>query len=467
VGIHRFDPKGVIYHSICSTSPLFPTTSGSWSPTKQNGNLLDVISFKFNFDMMDVFADFALAPGYSDTGCAPYAPEVVNLSTGATSYLWNFDDGNTSNQFEPQHNFVDSGLYQITLIAYNNECLRSDTAEHYIYVKPTFKPLLTLSDTFLCDPIPVTLHAGISNTAPGIMNYQWEPANAVVSTAGNGQFAVVNPAISNVFTITAGTTAAGECVDTAAGNITVHLFDYTGMYAVPVDTSICPGDTVPMRAYGGSSYLWSPDVDISVTDEAFATSWPGKSMKYIVLIKNDSGCQAARSVNINIYPPAKIEAGTDQDIKYGESTNLHGYCELPFLWSPGGLVNPANSLDPEVSPLQTTTYYLYITSAEGCNFMDSVTVHVTNAMLPNAFSPNGDGLNDVFKLIPHDERVRLKDFSVYNRFGQRVFFSRDIKESWNGYYKGKVADLGTYFYFVNYTIGENTYTLKGDVTLLR
>jgi gliding motility-associated-like protein len=467
VGIHRFDPNGVIYHSICSTNPTFPITAGSWSPIKQNNTQLDMISFKFSFNMMDLDAAFQLAPGFNDTACAPYAPEVVNLSYGATDYIWNFDDGTTSDLFEPQHNFADSGLYHVKLIAYNAECLLSDTAVHDIFIKPTYKPELVLRDTFICDPNPIKLTAQISNYIPGTVSYQWQPASAVVSTSNNGQFAIVNPALSNVFTINAGTSLVGECIDTSVGTITISLFDYSGMYALPVDTNICPGDTVPMRAYGGTSYLWSPDVTVSTVHEPFAFSWPENDIKYEVLITNDSGCHIARAVNINIYPPAKIDAGNDQNIKYGESATLHAYCELPYMWTPAGTANPPNSLNPKVSPLQTTTYYLYITSSDGCQYMDSVTVHVTNAMLPNAFSPNGDGINDVYKLIPHDERVHLKDFSIYNRFGQRVFFTRDINEGWDGYYNGKMADLDVYFYMVHYIIGENTYPLKGDVTLVR
>jgi gliding motility-associated-like protein len=185
------------------------------------------------------------------------------------------------------------------------------------------------------------------------------------------------------------------------------------------------------------------------------------------LIQNDSGCKIERAVVIHFFPPVVIHAGNDQDIKLGESTQLEGKAMGAYQWTPAGSVSPPNTLNPVVAPGETTTYYLTVTSTDGCVAYDSVTVHVTNAVLPNAFSPNGDGLNDVFKLIPKDERVHLKDLSVYNRYGQKVFFTTDITEGWDGTFKGKMADLDTYFYFVRYMIGVNTYTLKGDVTLVR
>jgi gliding motility-associated-like protein len=99
--------------------------------------------------------------------------------------------------------------------------------------------------------------------------------------------------------------------------------------------------------------------------------------------------------------------------------------------------------------------------------MDSVTVYVTEAMLPNAFSPNGDGLNDVFRPVIMNQWVELGDFSIYNRYGQRVYYSRDIQEGWDGTYNGQPAELATYFYIITFKIGDKSYTHKGDVTLTR
>ena len=99
--------------------------------------------------------------------------------------------------------------------------------------------------------------------------------------------------------------------------------------------------------------------------------------------------------------------------------------------------------------------------------MDSVTVNVTNVIIPSVFSPNGDGRNDKFRVKPSHDGVRVIDLSVYNRWGERVFKTNQISEGWDGSYKGKPADIDTYFYLITYEIGKKRYTIKGDITLVR
>ncbi len=465
-GTSRFDPQGVIYHSACTDNSSFPTTPGAAFPVKLNlPSDWDIASFKFNMEVGAVLASFALANNANDTGCAPYVLTFENNSVGATDYAWDFGDGTTSTAVSPTHTFTE-GSYNITLIASRvGGCNPIDTATMTIFVKHSDKPLLSVSDTFLCDPVPVYLKAEVSNLTTA-MSFHWEPVNAIISNPNQAQI-MVNPALSTTYTVQVGNAAIGECVDTATGTVTISLFDYSNMKALPLDTTICPGDTILLRAYGGTQYLWSPNQTIEDVQTAFTTVWPRLSTDYKVLIMNDSGCKIERTVAITTLPPVVIDAGEDQDIKLGESTRLNGRAGGAYVWTPAGSVSPDNILNPEVGPSETTTYYLTVKSTEGCLATDTVTVHVTNAFLPNAFSPNGDGKNDLFLLAIKDKRVVLKDFSVYNRFGQRVFFSRNVLEGWDGYYNGTIADMGTYFYLVRYKIGTRDYSLKGDVALIR
>lgn len=464
-GTSRFDPQGIIYHSVCTNSFGFPTTSGSWAPVKLTPSY-DIASFKFQTDVGVVHAVFDLANGASDTGCAPYTLQFNNFSTGASSYVWDFDDGSAGSTLAtPGHTFP-AGPHKVKLIASGPlGCLLADTATMIIYVKPSNKPELLLSDTFVCDPLPMQLTAHVPNITSA-MGFHWEPASAILGNPDQATISV-NPAASTTFTVYVSNAATGECVDTAMGNIEIALYDYTGMYALPPDTVICPGDTVWMRAYGGQAYTWSPNLTISNVHTAEAVAWPETDRIYKVLIKGDSGCAVERSVHIQLVPALVLEAGPDRDIRYGESVTLPTISNAAVSWTPAAEVHPANGLNPAVQPLRTTTYYVTATTPEGCTISDSITIHVTDAVLPNAFSPNGDGLNDYFQLLPVDDRVQLQEMSVFNRWGQRVFFTKDIREHWDGYYKGKVADLDVYFYRVEYKIGERTYILKGDVTLIR
>jgi gliding motility-associated-like protein len=463
-GTSRFDPSGIIYHSACTADGSFPTTPGVVSPTKLSPNW-DIASYKFNMEVGAVLADFNLANNANDTGCADYHVTFDNLSQGATNYWWNFGNGDTSILSEPSYTFTE-GPHTITLIASRSTgCHLKDTATMEIFVKPSNKPLLHLRDTFLCDPVSIQLNSNVSNLSTAL-SFHWEPTNAIL-TNPNQPSVIADPSLATDFTVYVDNNATGECVDTAMGTVHIALKDYSTMRALPADTTICPGDTIMITAYGGSHFIWSPDEKMENPHLAATHVWPDKEMLYIVTITDDSLCKADRTVNIHMAPPTTAFAGPDQDIKRGESAQMNADAVGTFYWMPAGAIVPANILNPVVTPQVTTTYYLYVTSPVGCPAMDSVTINVTNALLPNAFSPNNDGTNDIFKLTVQDDRVRLKDFSVYNRFGQRVFFTKDINEGWNGYYNNKIADMGVYFYYVNYIIGEKTYNLKGDVTLLR
>jgi gliding motility-associated-like protein len=463
-GSSRFDPQGIVYHSVCTANPAFPTTAGCWSPNNQTLNF-DIASFKYDMEVGAVSAGFHLANNANDTGCAPYTLGFVNTSHSATNYYWDFGDGATSTLEEPTHTFA-PGHYTITLIASGpTGCILVDTASMNIVVREYIAPVFTLNDTFLCDPGLFDITVAVNNINTPLA-FHWEPVSAITSSP-DMQTVQVNPALSNIFTVHITSALATACVDSASGSVHVSLFDYSGMTALPADTSICPGDTLLLRAFGGSRYTWSPEERINNPNGAFTNVWPDGDITYKVMIESDSGCKVERSVNVHTLPPITIDAGRDRDIRYGEAINLDARCSSAFYWSPPDGMSPVNSLTPEVRPLKTTTYYIYANSAEGCAAMDSVTVHVTNAVLPSAFSPNGDGKNDVFKLLPFDGRVSLKDFSVYNRYGQRVFFTESIDNGWDGTFKGKTADMSTYFYYVRFIIGEKTYTIKGDVTLLR
>jgi gliding motility-associated-like protein len=464
-GSSRFDPTGIVYHSACTSDANFPTTPGVVAPVKLN-NQWDVASFKLDMGMGAVDANFILANNAKDTGCADYHVVFENLSTGATGYNWSFGDGTTSTAVNPDHTFAE-GTYLVTLVASKaTGCNLADTASKLIVVKNTMKPLLHLRDTFLCDtPIVLQLNSNVSNPN-NAFNYHWEPTSAITSNPNQPQV-TVNPALSGAFSVYVGNVSVGECVDSAEGVIHVRLNDYSTMTVTPIDTSICPGDTLMIRAFGGRTVYWSPNERIENTEAMTTHVWPNKNIVYAALITNDSGCSITRNVTVKMLPPINLYAGIDKEIKRGESTQIMAHADGPFYWTPAGIIIPGNSLNPTVTPDTTTTYYLHSTSLEGCHNMDSVTVYVTNAMLPNAFSPNGDGTNDLFRLTIKDERVHLKDFNVYNRYGQRVFYTRNVTEGWDGNFNFAKCELGTYFYLVHYIIGEKTYTLKGDVTLIR
>lgn len=145
---------------------------------------------------------------------------------------------------------------------------------------------------------------------------------------------------------------------------------------------------------------------------------------------------------------------------------LHAEANLPgtFTWSTG-------ESGPEANARYTGTYVVMHTNQCGV-FTDSVKVLFNEdcdcqPFIPNAFSPNGDGLNDVFKVetICPTSHYYL---SIYNRFGQKVFVSRHPEEAWSGIFHGRPLPAGTYYYLLDYEVlGYLKFQLKGDILLIR
>jgi gliding motility-associated-like protein len=127
------------------------------------------------------------------------------------------------------------------------------------------------------------------------------------------------------------------------------------------------------------------------------------------------------------------------------------------------------------SAIQIYTEWLYsvsVTSTEQCKSTDSVTILFSGEpfWMPNAFSPNGDGLNDVFKPVQRYDYVSSYHFSVYSRWGELIFETSDIEQGWDGNHKGKLAPLGSYVYRIVYTAhstGTETQVKSGTIMLVK
>jgi gliding motility-associated-like protein len=123
-----------------------------------------------------------------------------------------------------------------------------------------------------------------------------------------------------------------------------------------------------------------------------------------------------------------------------------------YEWSPAESLSCFNCMNPFASPTVTTTYNLIAIDENGCVSEDNVTVNVfvdTLLWVPNAFSPNGDGSNDIFRV--YGKNFKTIEFKVFNRWGELVFFTTDPSQGWDGTYKGKEMVPGVYVYSIKAT----------------
>ena len=186
--------------------------------------------------------------------------------------------------------------------------------------------------------------------------------------------------------------------------------------------------------------------------------------KLEVFDKN-TGCSAIDSILI-VEEAIKVVLPEEISVKRGESLQLRpelttSIFPVTYLWSPSaGLSNPTDSL-PFAQPNESTRYRLLVETPGGCQASDSISVLILDQIfLPEAFSPNGDGFNDVFS-IPNGPSL-IENIRIYNRWGQVIFNEIGYDIPWDGYFKNEVVASGVY----TYTIKTNTHVYNGSVRVI-
>lgn len=231
---------------------------------------------------------------------------------------------------------------------------------------------------------------------------------------------------------------------------------------------------------GVGPYRYSLAGAASQSYNAFTKLQPGF---YEVTAMDANGCQDSTLIGIQAPAPVEVELGEDLFIQLGESTVLNAIVSLPYdsltqiTWT--GLDSPGcpDCLHQTVTPLLTTTYAVSITAANGCQGRDELTVFVDRRKqiyVPNAFSPNGDGLNDVFMIFAQKDFVaNIRSFLVFDRWGEAVFTyynfqPNDPAYGWDGKYRGEHLNPGVFVWTaeVEFTDGA-VIRYKGGVSLVR
>ncbi len=200
--------------------------------------------------------------------------------------------------------------------------------------------------------------------------------------------------------------------------------------------------------------------------------YPASGVYNTVLIsQNYKFCAdtAVRKIQVQSFQPF---AGYDTIVVKGESINFNATGGINYLWMPESNLNKNTIADPTgyYPDTGTYTYFVNVISAYGCEGADTIQVKVVGQSafyVPTAFSPNGDGKNDIFRPIAIGYRS-LNHFRVFNRWGEKVYFGQSLDGGWDGNYKGKPAEMGAYYWELSYTdrYGKQG-IMKGDVTLMR
>jgi gliding motility-associated-like protein len=282
--------------------------------------------------------------------------------------------------------------------------------------------------------------------------------------------------ISHIFTIPGTYTITLIAVDTSScgfsdtSSVQIFLPPPAQATAWGSDT-VCLGNPIPLFASGGATYSWSPPGDFQNPNVQNPSALPSHNTTYVVTVTDTNGCSDTAHVSAYVYPVQYIDAGNDLVYDIGQGPLLHP--SIPtggtYYWTPPAGLSCTNCLNPEATPEVSTTYYLYYTDASGCPYVDSVTVLVTPSVyIPNAFTPNGDGINDFF--MPIIRNLQTFTIDVFDRWGEIIFSSSDMNTMWDGTHKGIKVKTDVYVWKIRFTSDIDPYSIHertGHVTLLR
>jgi gliding motility-associated-like protein len=327
---------------------------------------------------------------------------------------------------------------QFVSVTDNNGCIASQFAN------------IPLNDnlSLVMGPGP-TICEGTSTTLTETTNatgFNWTPAGSLNNANIAGP--VANPAATTTYTLTA---SLGVCVATGPETVTVLPAPTPTANAV---AELCAGQSVQLQGGGGVTYQWSPPTYLSSTTIPDpVVQAPQKSITYSLNVTGANGCSSVQPalVLVIVAPPPVVFAGDDTAILIGQTLQLDavdvnkiGFTN--YQWSPAiGLDNPSIQ-DPVATITGDITYMVTATTPQGCTGTDSIfikAVTMSDIIVPNAFTPNGDGRNDVLRV----HAIGIKDFKyfmVFNRWGQRVFYSVSEGLGWDGLVGGQAQPMGTY-----------------------
>lgn len=236
---------------------------------------------------------------------------------------------------------------------------------------------------------------------------------------------------------------------------------------------VCEGDVIKFDVRGGDTYIWTPPTGLSNTTTGNPTITAKDTIRYQVLTENSYGCKDSALIAVDVFRRAVANAGPDKYLVLGDTTALDATVSgtgVSFYWSPGSYLSDSRTIVPRVSPpLGDFTYTLHVNSAQGCGTLtDDVTVHVIKGLyIPTAFTPNGDGKNDVFGITAFDN-FTIKQFTIFNRWGGVVFNTKKAGDMWDGTQNKQPLPVGEYVYYIDVILpGGKHLVKKGQVLLIR
>ncbi|WP_438946208.1 T9SS type B sorting domain-containing protein, partial [Sediminibacterium sp.] len=381
---------------------------------------------------------------------------IVNWTPDINGSLLRISNRNIAN---PLVYPVDTTRYIVTVN--NNGCINSDTVTVNVldFISVDAGPSATICQT---DTIQL-------QTVSDALSYQWTSSSG--APVDPVKFPKLAPLQDETYYVTAN---LGYCQ--ARDSVRIRVVPYPRVSVGP-DTVICFGTRLNLPAnIVGSSFQWSPTNSMINGNTLNPLAGPSRTTAYTLTVSDTLGCNkpVTDTIIVRVVPPVEVNAGSDTVALPDQPLQLNASGNGSFSWTPfTGLSDPtvANPILTLAAGTDSITYRVRVTGEAGCYGEDDITVRVFSGgpqlFIPTAFTPNADGRNDVLRPVAVGI-TQLVYFSVFNRWGQQIFYTNELNKGWDGTFKGEPQPAGTYVFQaegIDY-LGNRVYK-KGTAVLIR
>lgn len=388
-------------------------------------------------------------------------PQYLWQQMNATG-LWDDMPGETNPQYTKQFSNAVVGSYKYRLLVAENGSINSPNCRAN---SPVFELNVSpLPTTPVAEPVTVCVGDPIQLSVNSASSYKWTGPLNFNSSVQSPSIANATPDMAGIYDVTIANAAGCE----ASTQTQVIVLPRPVPVIDPI-SPICKGESVMLNASGGSSYRWVPATGLSDAHIANPIASPTKTTNYTVYVSNGF-CETPASTTVTVIKALSAIAGTDQKIIKGSTVQLKGSATGEnidrIFWTPADYLDDPTKLNPVAKPPVSTTYTLNVISATGCpSSTDEVFVKVYDKLIvPNSFSPNGDGINDLWNIIAIDTYLN-PTVKVMNRYGQLMFEGKGSHTAWNGKHGTEDVPVGVYYYMVYLEAGLKP--LTGSLMVIR
>ncbi len=413
---------------------------------------------------------------------------IADSSEPTFNYLWNFGDPNataanpnTSTEQNPKHKYSQADNYNVTLtVTSEYGCSQSKTQPFTVngdtpvaaFSIENSSNLCSMDDVFFDDRS--TVNFGSITKIVWYFDYNNKPTDTVVfykdslpaSRKYRHNYGLFNSPLTKSYTVRMDVYSGITCTNTTQQNITIYANPLVTLSSVgPLCQNSPPVQIVENKnGFTGTGVFAGTGVS---STGLFTPSIVGTfTLNYAFTAQN--GCSYSTTEQVTVNPVPTVSIVPDLVLLEGGQVTIPAKASgdsLTYQWTPSIGLDNDNILNPVASPSENTTYKLIATNPQGCLAAAEVNVSVLKyPLVPNAFTPNGDGINDTWD-IKYLDSYPNNTVDIFNRVGEKVFTSIGYPIPWDGTYKGSPLPSGTYYYIINPKNGRKI--ISGSVTIIR